>query len=245
MSALIDTIKPAFSAYGRAAALALFLHALLLAVVLTADFTPVTKPKPAATPVMSYLYQPPAALPADAITEAVIEKAPPPSEQASTVSQQNPSLAAAVKSPPVAAKATPVVAQMNATEPAATTDSRPAEHGSLVLRALNRAGTGHAAQQAAMANAAGTAYQQFLRNEQQPAITVERQHQQLPQDPAMQVLAQLNDGRQIIRSKVGCRIADPAKDGFDGLMAAKSVPCGDEISNSELLKQALKKHSKR
>src|SRR5690606_30308931 len=98
---------------------------------------------------------------------------------------------------------------------------------------------------AAVEQAAAASYQQLLQAQQRPKITVEKRHQQLSSDPAGQVIAQLDDGRQLIRSKGGCRIADPSKDGFDALMALKTVPCGDEENSSALLQQALEKHIKR
>lgn len=114
----------------------------------------------------------------------------------------------------------------------------------LAQRALNRGATVDPAaiEQAAMAN-----YQQQLQAQQQPKITVEKRHQALSTDPARQVVAQLADGRQLIRTKGGCYIADPSKHGFDALMAAKLMPCGDEddSSTSALLQQALEKHIKR
>lgn len=113
---------------------------------------------------------------------------------------------------------------------------------SLAQRALNQAGT---VAPAAIAQVAAASYQQLLQAQQQPKITVEKRHQQLTTDPAGQVFAQLNDGRQLIRVKGGCRMADPGKEGFDALMAAKVVPCGDEEDSSALLKQALEKHIKR
>src|SRR5690606_38832589 len=116
-------------------------------------------------------------------------------------------------------------------------------NSSLVQRALNQAAT---VNPAAIDQAAAASYQQLLQAQQQPKITVEKRHQQLTTDPAGQVFAQLNDGRQLIRVKGGCRMADPGKEGFDALMAANAVvPCGDEEDSSALLKQALEKHIKR
>lgn len=113
---------------------------------------------------------------------------------------------------------------------------------SLVQRALNQAA---AADPSAIERSAQASYQQFLQSQQQPKATVHKRYQQLSRDPAGQVLAQLDDGKQLIRTKDGCRIADPAKDGFEGLMATRPVPCGDEVSRSALLQQALEKYSKR
>lgn len=226
--------------YGRPALLALLLHVLLLALLSTTKFSPAVKPTPSPA-IVSYLYQPlpvaapslePAAEPVAEKPVALTEQQPPVVTEASTpAAQQN-----SVYTP-----------ENNSTRPATVVNEelQPGKNTSLVQRALNQAGAVPGSQQAAKANAASTAYQQFLREQQQPRITVEPQHQQLSQDPAKQVVAQLDDGRQIIRSKGGCRIADPAKDGFEGLMATRAVPCGDEVSNTELLKKALEKHRKR
>ena len=112
----------------------------------------------------------------------------------------------------------------------------------LAQRAFNRAAT---IDPVAIEQAATAGYQQFLQVQQQPKLTVEKRHQSLSQNPAHQVVAQLNDGKQLVRVKGGCRLADPTKQGFDALMAAKMVPCGDEDDSSALLKRALQKHSKR
>lgn len=246
MPALIDTIKPAFVAYGRPALLALLLHALLLMLILTSKFSPVVKPTPAPA-IISYLYQPPpvAAPPVEPAPETVAEKPVPRTEQLPpAVTKVRSSVA--VKEPANTtdnSSTKPATAVNNDAKARENTEST--ESTSLIQRALNQAAAVSGSQQAAMTNAASAAYQQFLREQQQPRITVEPQHQQLSQDPAKQVIAQLDDGRQLIRSKGGCRIVDPTKDGFEGLMATRAVPCGDEVSNSELLKQALEKHRKR
>ena len=103
----------------------------------------------------------------------------------------------------------------------------------LAQRALSRAATPSAR---AIEDAATASYQQFLQAQQQPKMTVEKRHQELSADPA----------QQVVRIKEGvCVIGDPALDGFEQLMAAKKVPCGDEAKTSDLLKQALEKHLKR
>lgn len=78
----------------------------------------------------------------------------------------------------------------------------------------------------------------------EPKITVERRFQQLPSDPAKQVVAQFNDGTQIIRTKNGCRLADPSKDGFEGLMAARRVACGDEEDAGQQLNRILQRRAR-
>lgn len=231
--------------YGRPALLALLLHVLLLALLSATTFSPAIKPTPSPA-IISYLYQPlpVAAPPVEPAPEPAAEKPVPLTEQPPVVTKVHTS--DAVKEPAnttdnsSAKPATVVNNDVKARENTENTEST-----SLVQRALNQAGTVSGSQQAAMTNSASAAYQQFLREQQQPRITVEQQYQQLSQDPAKQVIAQLDDGRQLIRSKGGCRIVDPAKDGFEGLMATRAVPCGDEVSNSELLKQALEKHRKR
>lgn len=78
----------------------------------------------------------------------------------------------------------------------------------------------------------------------EPKITVERRFQQRPSEPAKQLVAQLSDGTQIIRTKNGCRLADPGKDGFEGLMAARRIPCGDEEDASLQLNRILQRRAR-
>lgn len=85
-------------------------------------------------------------------------------------------------------------------------------------------------------------YQQLRQQQQYPRMTVDKRFQELNPDPQQQVMMTLDNGMQIIRTKEGCRLADPSKDGFDGLMAVRQVPCGDETTTAELLKQSLEKH---
>ncbi|MDP2714126.1 hypothetical protein [Rheinheimera sp.] len=225
MSGVTTTLKRLLQTYGRAAVPALLLHAVLLAALLQLRFTPAVKP-PDVEPVVSYLYQPP-------------------------VSTQQAQPQAETGSEPVTPNAEPVTAKPSSRSlhaadskkvEQAPADTPPVPQPGLARRSLERAAT---TTPAAMDQAAAASYQQFLQAQQQTKITVEKRHQQLSKDPAQQVMANLADGRQIIRTKEGCRIADPAKDGFDALMALKTVPCGDEDNSSDLLKQALEKHSKR
>lgn len=242
MSGVIYALKPVIRAYGRPALLALLLHAVLLAAMLNTAFTPVASPS-VAEPVISYLYQPP--LPA-------LQPQPdtPPqlsSETLNTVSDTSVSAMAQAKPQPAAdnkpiVAPEPLPAALPVQQTAVAKPSASPGSPGLAQRALNRAASIEPAvvEQAAMAG-----YQQFLQAEQQPKITVDKRHQQLSRDPAEQVFAQLDNGMQLIRTKDGCRIADPAKNGFDALMALKTVPCGDEGNSSALLKQALEKHLKR
>ncbi|MEH8019436.1 hypothetical protein MN202_19555 [Rheinheimera muenzenbergensis] len=233
--------------YGGPAVLALLLHALLLAAVLTTDF-PVALKEPPAVPIVSYLYQPP--------QPVAVEQPPQPlAEMATAVEAVQPvttnaASPAAVTEPPAEQRLP--ARQQSSAESLADTAARPEPEGdrhaaaspqqSLAQRALNRAAT---VNPAAIEQAAAASYQQLLQAQQQPKLTVEKRHQQLTEDPAGQVIVKLDDGRQIVRTKGGCRIADPTKDGFDALMAARPVPCGDEEHSSALLKQALEKHRKR
>jgi len=248
LSGVISAVKRWAADYAGAALLALLLHALLLAYLLRLEFTQVPPPKPAA-PVVSYLYQPPpiqaVAAQAESNTRAPV---PAPAALPTELSVEPESEVTALAS--ADSSSTPVEA-VQEKQPAAVATSFSAPFSAqpeqssatgLAQRALSGAATPSAR---AIEDAATASYQQFLQAQQQPKMTVERRHQELSADPAQQVVAQMNDGRQIIRTKDGCRIADPAKDGFDGLMALKTVPCGDEATTSELLKQALEKHLKR
>ncbi|GAB60440.1 hypothetical protein RNAN_3464 [Rheinheimera nanhaiensis E407-8] len=221
--------------------MAVLLHAMLLAALLNAKI-PARVTPPLSEAVVSYLYQPPptklAQQPEDETTTGPTVMPPKPVNIAPSVTaapQQ------ATNEPAVATAALPDKAAQP--EPQDTVQTLVLPQQSLAQRALNQAA---AVAPAAIEQAATASYQQLRQAQQQPKITVEKRHQPLSQDPAGQVVAQLNDGRQLIRVKGGCRIADPGKDGFDALMAANAVvPCGDEEDSSALLKQALEKHLKR
>lgn len=161
---------------------------------------------------------------------------PAPTDTASAVAEQRPASQPPIDAAPESDMASKQQAQADIRAVAAP---RPG----LTQRALNQAAT---VNPAAVEQAAVASYQQLLQAQQRPKITVEKRHQQLSTDPAQQVFAQLDNGLQLIRTKGGCRFADPSKDGFDALMAANAVvPCGDEENSSALLQQALEKHIKR
>lgn len=245
MSGVIRVLHAFWRAYGRPALLALLLHGMLLAALLQTKFSPTTK-LPLSEPVLSYLYQPTPPVQADIAPQPIAENSA--VAQAAKTDLTNDLQAAvsdAIKTAATPAVAEPLLQQQvkTSTKGSAELVTPPPRTG-LAQRALNRGATVDPAaiEQAAMAN-----YQQQLQAQQQPKITVEKRHQALSTDPAQQVVAQLADGRQLIRTKGGCYIADPSKHGFDALMAAKLMPCGDEDdrSTSALLKQALEKHIKR
>ncbi len=243
MSGVIDALDAFWRAYGRPVLLALLLHAMLLVALINAKF-PARVTPPLSEVVLSYLYQPPPPattelpqLPEDDTSTGPEAMSPQPVNTAPSATTA-PQLAA-----DELADTTAVLPDTPAQpEPQDTLQAIVVPRQSLAQRALNQAAS---VDPEAIAQAAAASYQQLLQTQQQPKITVEKRHQPLSQDPAGQVVAQLNDGRQLIRVKGGCRIADPGKDGFDALMAAKVVPCGDEEDSSALLKQALEKHVKR
>lgn len=258
MSGVIAAVKRWAADYAGAALLAVLLHALLLAGFLQLEFTQVPPPK-ATAPVVSYLYQPPpiqtvaaqgesnapepepATLPSELSTELSVEPSAAAEPEVTALSDRDNAAtqAGTVNEKQPAAAVIPSEAAFSAPFSAQLEQSRAT---GLAQRALSRAATPSAR---AIDDAATASYQQFLQAQQQPKITVERRHQELSADPAQQVVAELGNGIQLIRIKGGCRIADPAKDGFEQLMAAKKVPCGDEAKTSDLLKQALEKHIKR
>ena len=237
--------------YGLAIVLALLFHGLILALLLSTTFRSPLQPPPA-VPVTSYLYQPPipievgtTAATSDPIKDAV------PETRAASVSPERAittKAAQGVAAPKSNAEAgltlaqDPTKTQTRAGQASAdTVSATPVRGGSLVQRALNQAA---AVDPAIVEQDAASSYQQFL-HRQQPRLTVDKKHWPISQDPKAQVVAQLDQGLQIIRTKDGCRIGDPSKDGFEALMAAKRVLCGDEVSTSVLLKQALDKHIKK
>jgi hypothetical protein len=232
LSGVISAVKRWAADYAGAALLALLLHALLLAYLLRLEFTQVPPPKPAA-PVVSYLYQPP---PVQAVAAQPESNAPEPAPAAL------PSALSAEPEPEVAALAgtdnpatqADAVSEKQPAAVVAPSVSQPEQSraAGLAQRALSRAATPSAR---AIEDAATASYQQFLQAQQQPKITVERRHQELSADPA-QHMVRIKDGV--------CVIGDPALDGFEQLMLAKRVPCGDKDASSAILKQALEKHRK-
>ncbi|SNY59758.1 hypothetical protein SAMN06297280_3678 [Arsukibacterium tuosuense] len=237
LSAVTHPLTRFISEYGNAVLLALLIHGLIFALLLS---LPVSQHAvlPPAEPIASFLYQPPPPSP-PSVTEQAPEKA---MTAGSVASEQKLTENAGMATPqPDVSPATPPA--IDQAPPAmAVSQTRPAQQSNLAQRALNRVAE---PDQAAIDRAATASYQQFIQQQQQPKLTVDKQHWPISQDPKAQVVAQLDDGLQIIRTKDGCRIGDPSKDGFAALMAAKRVPCGDEISTRELLKQALDKHIKR
>ncbi|QBL08061.1 hypothetical protein E0Z06_00305 [Rheinheimera sp. D18] len=243
MSGVINNVISVIRADNRPLLLALLLHGVLLLVLLTTKIPQLAQAlEPEA--IVSYLYQPQPPVPSDIAQPSVNDMptepevvAPVPQSTAPEVTPQKPTgqTQGVTESLPDIAS----TQLLGAEAPTAAIIPRP----SLAQRALNKAAT---VNPASIEQAAAASYQQLLQAQQQPKITVEKRHQQLSIDPARQVFAQLNNGQQLIRTKGGCRFADPTKEGFDALMVANAVvPCGDEEHSSALLKQALEKHIKR
>lgn len=242
MSGVIAAVKRWAADYAGAALLAVLLHVLLLAGFLQLEFTQVPSPKPAA-PIVSYLYQPP---PIQVVAAPAESHAPEPEPAAlpaelSAAPEQEVAAPAGTDNAATAADKVSETPPVTAILPAAP-EPEQYNRGGLAQRVLSRAATPSAR---AIEDTATASYQQFLQAQQQPKMTVEKRHQELSVDPVQQVVAELGKGVQLIRIKGGCRIADPALTGFEQLMAAKKVPCGDEAKTSDLLKQALEKHLKR
>ena len=232
MSGVILAVKVFLQAYGRALALALLLHLLFLTALLQTRFTPLAKP-PAAEATVSYLYQPPPPLQQKAqalsVPESSVKTEPVATTTAPAVVEKS-AKKVDTRSAVVAEKLPDIVDQPEKkhTEQAATTLQL-----SLAQRALNRAAT---VDPVTIEQTAAASYQQFLQAQQQPKITVEKRHQLLSRDPA----------KHMVRIREGvCVIGDPDLDGFEQLMEAKRVPCGDKDASSVILKQALEKHIKR
>ncbi len=237
MSAITHTLHHFFAEYGRAVLLAVLVHAIILALLLTTKFSrPV--PLQVAEPILSFLYQPPPSVPlATPATTRTLPSEANITEQTATASKPS------VNTPSTAAGGPVVTEPANEKNAIADQQTTLVSGESLAQRALSR---GAAPAQAAIDQAATASYQQFLQKQQQPRLTVDKKHWPVSQDPAQQVVAQLNNGKHIVRIRKGvCVIGDPTLDGFNALMAARRVPCGNEVATSELLKQALDKHIKR
>tara|TARA_R110002126_G_scaffold43555_6_gene124842 strand:+ start:1076 stop:1762 length:687 start_codon:yes stop_codon:yes gene_type:complete len=225
--------------------LALLFHGLVLALLLSTTFS-LPAPQPHPVPITSYLYQPtPATSVPATVAKPDTSKNSASAEKAATMLPER-----AVAANNQAEEASLALAHDSAKtftsdEPhsADAMSANQVSEQSLVQRALNRAAT---IEPAAIDRDAAAGYQQMLLKQQQPKLTVDRKHWPVSQNPAQQVVAQLDDGRHIVRiSKGVCVFGDPTLDGFNALMAARRVPCGDEINTSELLKQALDKHIKK
>ena len=252
---IISGVIRVFRLYGRELLLALLLHLLLVAALMQTKLTQPAKPKPT-EPIVSYLYQPPlaevkiiAASKDIAEPEVIVEPKPEPTSAEASLELSTAAkpvvLSMQTRAKPLAVEPEPPQPDVSAStqrEIAAQPAPTAIASSSLAQRALQHAAASSPAQ---MQQAATSSYQQHISAQQRVKLTVEKRHQQLSSDPAKQVIAQLDHGLQLIRTKDGCRIADPTKDGFEALMAAGRAPCGDEVSNKESLKKALEKHIKR
>jgi len=225
--------------YVPALLLAILAHFLLFAAIWSVRFS-APPAKAVSEPVITYFYQPvPASVTPELIAETMVPHAEAIPEEVFAVDdtsvvesrEEKISAQAPVAEASVEAASTP-------TETPAILPSAGQSNRSLAERALQSVTPSDM-------DMAYSSYQQFRQQQQQPKITVEKRHQALSQNPQQQVMMTLDNGMQVIRTKEGCRLADPGKDGFDALMAARKVPCGDEVSNTELLKQILSKHIKR
>lgn len=228
--------------YGNAVLLAVLVHIVILGLLLTTKFSQPASP-PVAEPIISFLYQPPPA--AKPPPKATLPDNLLPDEQRTADER----VEQAIVSDDSAGNLPPELKPLTTTPDLADQHTRSADNTTLVQgqslaqRALHQVAK---PDQAAIERAATVSYQQFIQLQQQPRLTVDKKHWPVSQDPAQQVVSQLNDGRHIVRiSKGVCVFGDPTLDGFEALMAAKRVPCGDEVTTSALLKQALDKHSKR
>ncbi|MAA93455.1 MAG: hypothetical protein CML22_10835 [Rheinheimera sp.] len=242
LAAVIHPLQRFSTEYGNAVLLAVLLHIVILALLLTTKFSqPVSQP--VAEPIISFLYQPPPA--AKPPPKATLPANSLPNEQrmADEVIDQTLTSDGSSEDLPPEFKPATIMPDDADQKTRSANNTRLVQGQSLAQRALHQVAK---PDQAAIEQAASGSYQQFLQKQQQPRLTVDRKYWPVSQGPAQQVVAQLNDGRHIVRiSKGVCVFGDPTLDGFEALMAAKRVPCGDEVSTSALLKQALEKHSKR
>lgn len=251
MSGLVILFKQFNKGYSKAILLSVLLHAILLVVLLQSKFTPPSiKVKP--EPIISYLYSAPVPSnkqklqPEPTVTVPIQPKIKAEVKvEVKSVNTKPEPITAVEPQPRVIEQSQPVIAELeqrSITQNEAEPEQLNRQGLSLAQRALNRAA---GAKPVDIEQAAAVGYQQYLQSQQQPKITVAKRYHALSVNPGQQVLAQLNDGRQLIRTKEGCRIADPSDDSFAALMAANTiVPCGDEVSTSTQLKQALERHIK-
>ena len=234
----MQQLKSLYYQYRLAVGCSILLHLLVIMLLSTVRFGAASK-KPTVTivPITTFIYQPPLS---PSLPDVKENSDSPAREAAATIQVIQP--VEPVKAKP-AAEATADTAVANillpgtastdvavsaAKQPTASVDER-------VQQTLLRQ----------QPDLAALSYQQFLQQQRQPNQQNSQLQRGISVNPAQQVQATLDDGRQILRSKDGCRLVDPAKDGFEGMMAIRSVPCGDEITTADLLEQALQKHRKR
>lgn len=83
-------------------------------------------------------------------------------------------------------------------------------------------------------------YAGWAQRQQQPRLTVAKDHQQLRANPAAGVLFTYTDGKQLVRLNDSCMIVDPALDFFEQQMKAKGVRC-KEGDDAILFRQVMSK----
>lgn len=83
-------------------------------------------------------------------------------------------------------------------------------------------------------------YAGWALRQQQPRLTVAKDHQQRSANPAAGVLFTYTDGKQLVRLNSSCMIVDPALDFFEQQMKAKGIPC-KESDDAILFRQTMSK----
>lgn len=221
---------------------AILIHLVFFALLLRP--LPVSPP-PVVEPVSSYLYTPPKpVVPAEPLLTEVVEVVLPAELDKTKVATQ----AAPITRSPIEEEASSaatgnteqyevlndtLTAEQASVDADARLVSKDAVTSSTAVSLAERALSGIAQQYSTpVADYAGWAQRQ-----QQPRLTVAKEHQQLSSDVEN---AARGVGTQMVKLGDRCLIVDPALSGFEQLMEAKGVPC-KESDDAVLFRQVMSK----
>ena len=235
----MNKLNQLFSEYAVALGWALLLHGLVLILLLhTTLQKPV--PLPQAEPISTFLYQPapksqqPVAVSTpESPVKVTIASDKLALQQAAASSNSQPVKATNVSAKVVgeARQDEPVLARNDIISVPITPQPTLAERSLKQLAQPNPQ---------VLTQAADASYQQWHQQQQNPLITIAKQHQQVAADPAKAVLFTYNDGQQLVKLGDKCLIVDPQLSGWEQLITAKGAPC-QESDDAVLFRQTMAK----
>lgn len=221
---------------------AILIHLVFFALLLRP--LPVSPP-PVVEPVSSYLYTPPKpVVPAEPLLTEVVAVVLPAAPDETKVATQAAPITRSPIEEEVLSRATgnteqyevlndTLTAEQASVDADARLVSKDAVTSSTAVSLAERALSGIAQQYSTpVADYAGWAQRQ-----QQPRLTVAKEHQQLSSDVEN---AARGVGTQMVKLGDRCLIVDPALSGFEQLMEAKGVPC-KESDDAVLFRQVMSK----
>lgn len=217
---------------------AILIHLVFFALLLR----PLTvSPPPVVEPVSSYLYTPPKpVVPAEPLLTVVLPAVP---DETNVATQAAPDTRSPIEEEASSAATgnteqyevlnDTLTAEQASVDADARLVSKDAVTSSTAVSLAERALSGIAQQYSTpVADYAGWAQRQ-----QQPRLTVAKEHQQLSSDVEN---AARGVGTQMVKLGDRCLIVDPALSGFEQLMEAKGVPC-KESDDAVLFRQVMSK----